>query len=302
MFSYIRNIVPNHTLFEDEDFSDVEDEDLEGDWIPEHYVSLPEPENYLLKAIKAYDSYEYKKCLDYINDYEKALLKVCYRNNQRLSISNQEEAVILSYQAYSLRNLKKYESAKSAFKELADVMKKGSFHPECLFHAYFELAGCYAALGEMEKSKHGINRLVESNLGPSQADLEARNYKINRQPCFHYAPMSVEDKLIINTISATVIGERIVALQGQEELVSKICPCSNENINSCKDWCCRIGGIAAAITNYIPNKTLQALTLMALIEFQISCLKCCEEGFGSENCLKKLKWILSSIGDGVLKD
>ena len=65
---------------------------------------------YLLKAIKAYDSYEYKKCLDYINDYEKALLKVCYRNNQRLSISNQEEAVILSYQAYSLKNLKKYLS------------------------------------------------------------------------------------------------------------------------------------------------------------------------------------------------
>jgi hypothetical protein len=30
------------TLFEDEDFSDVEDEDLEGDWIPEHYASLPE--------------------------------------------------------------------------------------------------------------------------------------------------------------------------------------------------------------------------------------------------------------------
>lgn len=30
------------TLFEGEDFSDVEDEDLEGDWIPEHYASLPE--------------------------------------------------------------------------------------------------------------------------------------------------------------------------------------------------------------------------------------------------------------------
>jgi hypothetical protein len=30
------------TLFEGEDFSDVEDEDLEGDWIPEHYASLPQ--------------------------------------------------------------------------------------------------------------------------------------------------------------------------------------------------------------------------------------------------------------------
>lgn len=30
------------TLFEGEDFTDVEDEDFEDDWIPEHYVSLPE--------------------------------------------------------------------------------------------------------------------------------------------------------------------------------------------------------------------------------------------------------------------
>lgn len=30
------------SLFEGEDFSDVEDEDLEGDWIPDHYTSLPD--------------------------------------------------------------------------------------------------------------------------------------------------------------------------------------------------------------------------------------------------------------------
>lgn len=32
------------THFEDEDFSDVEDEDLESDCIPEHYASLPDKE------------------------------------------------------------------------------------------------------------------------------------------------------------------------------------------------------------------------------------------------------------------
>lgn len=31
-------------LLEGEDFSDVEDEDLEGDWIPDHYISLPDRE------------------------------------------------------------------------------------------------------------------------------------------------------------------------------------------------------------------------------------------------------------------
>lgn len=44
--AFSRSFVNMHTahvvtLFEGEDFSDVEDEDLEGDWIPEHYVSLP---------------------------------------------------------------------------------------------------------------------------------------------------------------------------------------------------------------------------------------------------------------------
>lgn len=43
---FSRSFVNMHTgriviLFEGEDFSDVEDEDLEGDWIPAHYASLP---------------------------------------------------------------------------------------------------------------------------------------------------------------------------------------------------------------------------------------------------------------------
>jgi hypothetical protein len=33
------------TLFAGEDFSDVEDEDLEGDWIPEHYTLLPDKDD-----------------------------------------------------------------------------------------------------------------------------------------------------------------------------------------------------------------------------------------------------------------
>lgn len=46
---FSRSFVNMHTgrivsLFEGEDFSDVEDEDLEGDWIPDHYASLPERE------------------------------------------------------------------------------------------------------------------------------------------------------------------------------------------------------------------------------------------------------------------
>jgi hypothetical protein len=46
-YDFSRSFVNMHTgrivtLFEGEDFSDVEDEDLEGDCIPEHYASLPD--------------------------------------------------------------------------------------------------------------------------------------------------------------------------------------------------------------------------------------------------------------------
>lgn len=44
--NYLRSFVNMETgrvvsLAQGEDFSDVEDEDLEGDWIPDHYASLP---------------------------------------------------------------------------------------------------------------------------------------------------------------------------------------------------------------------------------------------------------------------
>lgn len=38
------------TLFEGDDFSDVEDEDLQDEWIPEHYVSLPQKDGKRFKA------------------------------------------------------------------------------------------------------------------------------------------------------------------------------------------------------------------------------------------------------------
>jgi Uncharacterised protein family (UPF0158) len=47
--NFSRSFVNMHTgrvvnLFEGKDFSDVEDEDLEGEWIPDHYASLPDRE------------------------------------------------------------------------------------------------------------------------------------------------------------------------------------------------------------------------------------------------------------------
>lgn len=184
-------------------------------------------------------------------------------------------------------------------------MKKGGFHPECLFYAYFEHASCYAALGKKDECQRQLSQLIEKNLCPTLDDLKARGYKVNRQPCFHYAQMSEEDKLIIDTVTATTVGNDIVNSYQQNELVPKLCPCQDKDIESCKRWCVRIGSLATYIVGFISNISLRLTALTTLIEIQFECFECCEQGFGNEDCFKKLKLILnpiSEIGNGVMMD
>jgi hypothetical protein len=48
-------------------------------------ANLPHPpEHYLQKAMKAFDAHLYRKCLEYINEYEKKVLSILYllKNNK----------------------------------------------------------------------------------------------------------------------------------------------------------------------------------------------------------------------------
>lgn len=61
----------------------------------------------------------------------------------------------------------------------------GNYQPECIFSVYWQHASCYYEMGKPEVCKNRINRLVRLGIGPTLDDLQARNFAINRQPCFH---------------------------------------------------------------------------------------------------------------------
>jgi hypothetical protein len=155
--------------------------------------------------------------------------------------------------------------------------------------------------GKKEECKYRLSKLVERELGPTIQDLEARGYKINRQPCFHYNDAINQDALIINAISSAAIGQNIIALQNQGELVPS-CNCLSRSIESCKNRCVRVAGIATVASAFIPNRKAQAAVLYALVEFGIECSKCCEISFGSDNCFKTLKNLIQAIGESQLKE
>jgi tetratricopeptide (TPR) repeat protein len=246
------------------------------------------PEKHLKKAVRAYDQRKYRRCLEYIKEYEKALEKdganPPYYYNQ---LTKEQKVLIYSYKAYCKKCLKSYESAQEYFVNLIDLMKDEGYRPECLFMIYWQHASCYYFLGQKEKCADRIRKLVNMEIGPTIRELKENNYRINRQPCFHEQELVKGDKMVINEIIATTLGKEIVALEG--EFTPTICTCTDEDSSFCADWCTRIGSYATVACAFIPNKFAQAITLFALVEFAVECEKCCEKGLGHENCCRKLK-------------
>lgn len=255
-----------------------------------NYAQPHPPEYYLNKAIKAYDLFKYDKCIQYIKEYERETSRP-----PRLP-SNEEKVLALSYKAYCKKYQKKYESATDYFEELIQLMKKGGYAPECLFSVYLQHASCYAGMGKKEKCKEKIKKLIDLNIGPTLADLQARNYMVNSQPCFHMHELRGEDRMIINEIIAAALGENIASLQQQGQLIPTFANCcyTNEKIEFCQTICRRLFGYAGVAVVFIPNKLAQAAALIALVEFEMECTGCCESGLGSENCCKNLKWAIQT--------
>lgn len=118
-------------------------------------------------------------------------------------------------------------------------------------------------------------------IGPTIKELKANNYRINRQPCFHEQELVQSDKMVVNEIIATTLGENIVALDGN--FIPTNCTCTNEDPYFCTEWCTRIAGFASVACAFIPNKAAQIVALYALVEFSAQCERCCEE-WGHKNC------------------
>ena len=253
------------------------------------FVQPDPPEKHLKKAMRAYDEHKYRRCLEYIKQYEKALETAdgAYPPYYYNQLTKEQKVLIYSYKAYCKKALKNYESAQEYFAELIDLMKGGGYKPECLFTVYWQHASCYYFLGEKEKCKDRIKRLVNMEIGPTIKELKANNYRLNRQPCFHDHELVKGEKMLINEIIAMTLGENVIALEG--EYIPINCICTDEDSYFCAEWCTRIGGYATLACALISNKLIQTLALFALVEFQAECEKCCEKGLGHENCCRKLK-------------
>jgi tetratricopeptide (TPR) repeat protein len=245
---------------------------------------------YMQKAMKAYDHSEYKKCLAYLKKYEDTFSDI----NLQLTLS--ERVLVLSYKAYAKKALRKYDSAKDHFSHLIELLKQGDYERESLFYAYWQHASCYYGLGEKEKCQDRIKKLVNMDIGPNVDYLKKNNYKLVHQPCFHEHGAIKKDKIIISEIIATVIGQEIVNANGH--FYPDFCTCLvNEDVTFCSDCCARIAGYGAIACAFIPGRTLQAIALWALVEFQIECDRCCNDGLGHVNCARKLKQILTRALD-----
>lgn len=246
------------------------------------------PEKHLKKAVRAYDQHKYRRCLEYIKEYQKALetngARPPYYYNQ---LTNEQKVLIHSYKAYCKKKLKSYESAQEHFAELIDLMKDNGYKSECLFMIYWQHASCYYFMGHKEKCKDRIKKLVNMEIGPTIKELKANNYRINRQPCFHEQELIREDRMIINEIIANTLGKNIIDLEG--EYIPTNCTCTDEDPYFCAEWCTRIGGYATVACACIPYKPVQIFALFLLVEFSAQCEQCCEKGLGHENCCRKLK-------------
>lgn len=275
----------------------IESQSISQEYANKNLQSRKEPlENFVQRMAKAFDSMKYKKCLECVADYEHEI-----HRPPRVS-TRRENILALSYKAYSKYYLKSYKSALRSFDEIINLMKvEGGYHKECLFFLYLQHACCYAALGKSEKAKKLIKKLVDLQIGPTIDDLKARNYAINRQPCFHEHPLIQEERLVINDIVATALGQSIVDLKNKGQLIPTCMNCSitNEKIELCETICHRFIGYASVASAFIPNKALQAFVLYVLVEFGLECPKCCNQGLGSEHCCKNLKWVLTTIAQGI---
>lgn len=255
------------------------------------------PEYYLEKASYAYDTFKYKKCLDYIHDYEVRINQPTYEKTLN------EKVIALAYRAYCKKALKKYSSAKDYFAEMISIFKKDPFlSPECLFMTYFQHASCYAHMGKMGECEEKIRKIANMDFGLSIDYLVKKDYIIHRQPCFHYHKFSTDDKFVINEILATALGNDILTQQKQGKLIPGNCHCgqTNESKEFCAETCKWLVGIGELAASFIPHIPTRIAVMIAIIKFDVECERCCEEGFGSENCCKGLKSILEKVSQATV--
>lgn len=255
----------------------------------------------LRMARAAYNRYDYKKCLSFIKEYEQ-LIKDLYQGED---LNLEDKLTIAFYKAYSSKFLKKYESALESFREAIELLESANFaEKECLWSAYYQRASCNWGLGKISRCKKEIEELVAMDIGLTSIDVKEGLYMVIRQP--NLLPTSypiTKDPLMLDKTLAKQIAKNVLDLHQTKALIPKTCACSNKNLRGhYSRYCISLSNCVAFAASLIPNSSTQSKVLLALIEFEISALDCCE------TCLKKdpgpenLNFILENLFNVNMKD
>lgn len=263
-------------------------------------IDPPNPKKILHQAQYAFDSFRYNKCLEKIKEYERTAFPPPHDFP-----SSKEKLVILAYKAYANKFLKKYDSAINYFEEMIDIIKKTDHLAlECKFITYLEHAHCYLLKGDKKEYKNRVKKILDLDIAPRYEYYVKNGFKIHHQPCFHNHEMKYEEKIIFKEAAPKLLGEELYAMMEAREETPKIYTVANNTHDNqfCRRMCSRATTIIAVIVGCITQKAQAAAAIMILSELMIDCDICCNEGWGSKNCLEELKWVLSQVCNQNLLD
>jgi hypothetical protein len=263
-------------------------------------IDPPDPKKILKQAQYAFDSFRYNKCLEKIKEYERTAFPPPYDFP-----SAEEKLVILAYKAYSNRFLKKYDSAINYFEEMIDIIKKTDYlAPECRFITYFEHAQCYLLKGDRKEFQNRIKKIIDADIAPKYDYYVKNNFKVHHQPCFHNHDLKYEERIVFKEIAPLILGEKLYATLEKRGETPKIRTVADrkEDSHFCRRMCYRAGTVSAIIIGCITKKKEAMVAAAALGELLVDCDICCNEGWGSENCCRDLKWVFQQVCQQHLLD
>jgi tetratricopeptide (TPR) repeat protein len=255
--------------------------------IPSQYNPQPDPEKTLKKAAYAFDSFRYNKCLEYIKQYERVLVLPMQ------IIPNDKKLTILAYKAYCKKFLKRYDSAIEFFEEMIVLLNKSDIlSPECKFITYLEHAHCYLLSGNREEYQKRIKKIIELRIAPTYDYYASKGFKIHHQPCMHDHQLKKAECIIFHEVTPKLLGEELYTSMVKSKQTPKIYTVAQlDDQEECRRLCARASYISAFIIGTITKSSLAGAATIALGELLLDCETCCNEGWGSKNCLREIKTI-----------
>jgi tetratricopeptide (TPR) repeat protein len=245
---------------------------------------LRQQETHLQKATRYFELKKFEKCLEHIKTAEKHASLI----NTPADIKGK----ILAYKAYCKFYLNKFESAKDYFEDLINYLTTNNHYRPCLFITYFYHACCLCALGEEEKAKEKVRKLINMKLVQPYDNNNPQPLRIYDQPCFHPNGVSLSHLFIISQEIAEATGHNILSANHDFYPKHSLCNNTDETLESCLENCVYTSGAATATVFYIKSIHIQVAVTLALVYFQVQCMKCCKSGLKSDDCLRTLKTIL----------